>query len=125
MGIGAVSRQAQPITAEQEHILWEKGLLGTRDAETLVRTVYFYNSKAFGLRSREEHRALDVTQFKLRLDEFGRYVLFQPQVGNQRERHKGWVGAVVVFRAYILQYVNVLFILTIDPNLLTLTFNRA
>jgi hypothetical protein len=45
------------VIAEDESLLWEKGLLGATTAESLLHTVYFYNENIFGLRA-GEHRLL-------------------------------------------------------------------
>ena len=37
-------RQAEPITVEEENKLWEKGVLGESDPQTLLDTVLFLNS---------------------------------------------------------------------------------
>ena len=38
-GIGAVKKQAQPISPEQEDYLWEHGIFGIDDAESLINAV--------------------------------------------------------------------------------------
>ena len=57
VAIGSKKVEHKEITAEQETQLWEKGLLGTATAVTLLHTVYFYNGKIFCLRA-GEHRLL-------------------------------------------------------------------
>lgn len=49
--------ERQEVTAEEEELLWSKGLLGNKTAECLLNTVYYYNGKLFGLRAKE-HRQL-------------------------------------------------------------------
>ena len=46
-------------TEAEETKLWEKGLLGSHSAESLLHTVYYYNVKVFGLRA-GEHRLLGI-----------------------------------------------------------------
>ena len=41
------------ISAEEEKMFWDKGLLGCQMAETLVNATYFYNGKLFGIRAME------------------------------------------------------------------------
>ena len=48
MGLSASSKQAKPITPDEESLLWTSGQLGTHSAKALLNTVYFYNCKAFG-----------------------------------------------------------------------------
>ena len=45
------------ITEEEENTFWEKNLLGSQTAKSLLHTIYFYNGKLFGIRS-NEHRNL-------------------------------------------------------------------
>jgi hypothetical protein len=52
------------ITEENEQILWEKGLLGDHTAKSLMNTMYFYNGKLFGLRSKER-RDLRFSNFRV------------------------------------------------------------
>ena len=51
-------KQAQPITVEQENRLWELGLLGDCDAQTLLNTIVYQVGFFFALRSGNEHRRL-------------------------------------------------------------------
>ena len=39
LGLGVKKRQAEPITVEEEKKLWEKGVLGESDPQTLLDTV--------------------------------------------------------------------------------------
>ena len=39
------------VTAEEESLLWKKGLLGGTKAESLLYAVCFYNGKMFDLRA--------------------------------------------------------------------------
>ena len=50
------------ITAQEEDLLWQKGLLGSSSSEALLNSVYFYNGKLFGLRS-AEHRHITLNNF--------------------------------------------------------------
>ena len=52
------------ISEEDEVALWKKGLLGCHSAKSLFRTIYFYNGKLFGLRSKE-HRNLRYSNFRV------------------------------------------------------------
>ena len=49
-GLGSKSNQAEPITEDEEALLWATGKLGTHSAEVMLNTVYYYNCKVFGLR---------------------------------------------------------------------------
>jgi len=65
-GLGMKKKQVEPITTDEEAILWASGKLGCRDAQTLLNTIYFYNNycKVFGLRSYDEHHRLQCKQFE-------------------------------------------------------------
>ena len=67
-GKEAQKRQAEAITPKMEDMLWSLGQLGTKSSQSLLNTVYYYNSKLFGLRATNEHRVLECEQFKLSED---------------------------------------------------------
>ena len=45
--------ERQEVTAEEEELFWSKGQLENETAECLLNTVYFYNGKLFGNRTKE------------------------------------------------------------------------
>ena len=61
-GTSATMAERTAITEEDEQILWEMELLGDHTAKCLMNTMYFYNGKLFGLRSKE-HRGLRFCNF--------------------------------------------------------------
>ncbi len=65
LGHGVVARQAEPVTTEEEEKLWQEGLLGDHSPQTLLDTILFLCGLAFAMRSGEEHRSLQLPQFKL------------------------------------------------------------
>ncbi len=65
LGHGVVVRQAEPVTTEEEEKLWQEGLLGDHSPQTLLDTILFSCGLAFAMRSGEEHRSLQLPQFKL------------------------------------------------------------
>ena len=69
LGLGANVQQAEPITDEEEALLWSSGQQGTHSAHALLNSVYYYNCKIFALRSYDEHRKLLCTQFEKKVDE--------------------------------------------------------
>ena len=68
-GKGTKKRQAEPLTLEEEEVLWEKGLLGDATPQTLLDTMLFYNGMYFALRSGDEHRQLRLHSSQIELVE--------------------------------------------------------
>ena len=64
VAIKSKMKDRDEISEEDEVALWEKGLLGSHSAKSLFRTIYFYNGKLFGLRSKE-HRNLRYSNFRV------------------------------------------------------------
>ncbi len=58
VGLGTKKRQAEPISEEEEELLWKTGLLGEHCAQSLVDTILYMCGTYFALRSGQEHRAL-------------------------------------------------------------------
>ena len=71
LGPGCQKRQAEPITVEKKNILWEKGVLGEHDPQTLLDTLLFLCGIHFALRSGQEHRNLQLSQFEIQSDKEG------------------------------------------------------
>ena len=57
-GIGSRAHKAEPLTPEEEEMLWEKGVLGDHSPQALFNTVFYQNGVNFALRSGNEHRQL-------------------------------------------------------------------
>lgn len=75
-GIGTEPQQADPITAKEEEILWNKGQLGAGTSQSLINTVFYYNCKLFGLRGMDEHRSLSCDQYTFGETSDGLIILF-------------------------------------------------
>ena len=58
VSLASKQRQAEPITEDEEYLLWEKGLLGDHTADALLNTVVYTNGLYFTVRSGKEHRNL-------------------------------------------------------------------
>ena len=57
-GIGNSVRKAEVLLPSHEEYLWNCGLFGTNDPETLLNTVLFIVGKGFSLRAGKEHYSL-------------------------------------------------------------------
>ena len=68
-GIGTNKKQAEPLTAEEEETLWQRGLLGDETPQTLLDTIIFMNGLYFALRSGKEHCQLRFTPSQIELVE--------------------------------------------------------
>jgi hypothetical protein len=52
--VGVTTKQAEPIMAHEEEMMWAKGLLGNADPRTLLNTMVSLFGKFFALRSGED-----------------------------------------------------------------------
>ena len=65
LGCGFKARKAEPLTEEEEEILWQKGLLGRSTPQALVDNTLVMNGQHFALRSGKEHRQLRADHYKI------------------------------------------------------------
>ncbi len=57
-GIGSAQRKAEPISFDEEELLWQKGILGAGSPQSLVNTMFYMNGLYFALRGGNKHRNL-------------------------------------------------------------------
>ena len=62
MSTKRIRKEKKPVTEDEERTLWCKGLLGNKNAQCLLYTLYYYIGKVFGIRPCE-HRQLRVSNF--------------------------------------------------------------
>ena len=48
----------EPITSDEEGIMWEKGILKDHSPQSLIDTMFYMNGLYFALRGGKEHRNL-------------------------------------------------------------------
>ena len=68
-GLGSKTKRAEPITEEEEEVLWEKGLLGEHSPKALLNTIVYTNGLYFALRSGREHRDLQFSSSQIEVVE--------------------------------------------------------
>ena len=68
-GTGSQKKQAEVLTEDEEDLLWNKGLLGDANPQSLLDTMVFYNGLYFALRSGQEHRQLRSNPCQIQLIE--------------------------------------------------------
>ena len=56
-GIASKSRKAEPLTEQEEELLWDQGILGDSTPQALLNTVFFQNGINFALRSGDKQTA--------------------------------------------------------------------
>ena len=64
-GLGVRPKRAEPITVNEENLMWEKGLLGSHSPQVLLHTMVYLCGLNFALRSGQEHRDLQLSQIEL------------------------------------------------------------
>ena len=56
VGLGTGQRKAEVTSFEDEELIWEKGILGDNNPQSLLDTMLFMNYLYFALCGRKEHR---------------------------------------------------------------------
>ena len=57
-GVSYKTRKSEPLTVEEEELLWKKRLLGKSNPHALVDIILVMNGMYFAVRSGQEHRQL-------------------------------------------------------------------
>ena len=68
-GVGTNQRKADPLSFEEEEILWQKQILGDSTPQSLLNTMVDMNGLYFSLRGGKEHRNLRHNPAQIRLIE--------------------------------------------------------
>ena len=86
--LGVKKIKAEAISSSDEDLLWEKGLLGMHNAQTLLDTIIFMCGLYFALRSEQEHCSLKIDQIELVECEHS-YIIYTENVSKN---HSGGLG---------------------------------
>ena len=88
-GLGAKLKKVNPLTNDDEDVLWQKSALGDHTPQCLLDTLIFYIGMNFALRTGDEHRCLRFypCQIEVKQDENGQqYLLYTEDVSKN---HRG------------------------------------
>ena len=88
-GIGARAHKAEPLTPEEEEVLWEKGVLGDHSPQALLNTVFYQNGVNFALRSGNEHRQLRYRESQIQVVERPGERPYLQYVGDVSKNNQG------------------------------------
>lgn len=61
LGVGADKQHIEPLTMEDEKKLWDTGVLGRHNPQSLIKALFYLNGKKFGLRGGREHHNLKLS----------------------------------------------------------------
>ena len=93
-GKGKRPNKSNSLSESEVNILWECGQLGTHSPMSLTNTIWWLFTLHFGLRGRQEHHSMTVSDFQLKKDDFGNeFVTFaeritkNPQSGLHEKHH--------------------------------------
>ena len=78
------SQQTDPVTTEDEEMLWQAGVVGTHSSKALSNAVFLYNGKIFGIRG-GEHRHVLREQYKIIDGVNGEYIEFTERKAKNRQ----------------------------------------
>lgn len=85
-GLGKKTNKAYSLTPEEEETLWKYGQLGDRTPRSLVNTIWWIVVQHFGLRGRELHHQLEISEFAIQTDEkYRKYIQFNEGPSKTRQ----------------------------------------
>ena len=106
-GLGSTKRQAEPLSIEEEELLWSKGLLGSETPQALVDTILYMNGLYFALRSGEEHRQLRFSPCQIELVERTGQRPFLRYTEDISKNHPGGLKGRKTKPKIVTHYANV------------------
>ena len=77
-------QQTDPVTTEDEEILWQTNVVGIHTSKALSNAVFLYNGKIFGIRG-GEHRDVLREQYKIIDGANGEYIEFTERKAKNRQ----------------------------------------
>ena len=88
-GLGIKLKKAEPLTNDDEDVLWQKGALGDHTPQWLLDTLIFYIGMNFALRSGDEHHRLRFypCQIEAKQDDNGQHCLLYTE--DVSKNHRG------------------------------------
>ncbi|XP_062604368.1 zinc finger MYM-type protein 4-like [Saccostrea cucullata] len=85
-GKGNLSKKADPLTDIEINKLWECGLLGVQTSESILNSLWLFNTIYFGLRGSDEHRSMSWGDICLQTDISGvEYLTFNERQSKTRQ----------------------------------------
>lgn len=106
-GIGVQTKQAEPLSIEEEDQLWRNGHLGDHSPQVLLDTMLYLCGIYFAMRSGEEHRSLQITQFEIvessGIDKPGHLIYYE----NFSKNNSGGLAHRKVTPKKIVHYENI------------------
>ena len=85
-GKGNLCQKADPITDVEIDKLWECKLLGTHNPESILNSLWLFNTIYFGLRGSDEHRSMSWGDISLQSDTVGlEYLTFNERQSKTRQ----------------------------------------
>ena len=106
-GLGSKKRQAEPLTQEEEQLLWEKGQLGQHSGQALLNTMLYMCGTYFALRSGQEHRALRHSPSQIELIEKPCQRAFLKYTEDVSKNHQGGLKSRKCKTKVVIHHENV------------------
>ncbi|VDI22743.1 Hypothetical predicted protein [Mytilus galloprovincialis] len=102
LGKGHKPNASKAVSKDEEDVLWEQGQLGDGTPRILIFSLWYYFTKCFGLRGRNEHRQLQLEDILMKKDPLDnrQYLEFSDRLTKTRDGTKGKENRKVKPRLY-------------------------
>ena len=107
LGLGSSKKQAEPLTEEEEEVLWRKGLLGEHSPQALLNTMVYMNGIYFALRSGKEHRELRFNSSQITLIERDGERPFLQYTEDESKNRPGGLKGCRIGRKIVKHHANI------------------